>query len=40
MIGRWSGAVEAFTDNITIQTIFRFIAPYLAFGIFLSLTLL
>jgi FHS family L-fucose permease-like MFS transporter len=35
MIGRWTGAVEAFTDNITKQKIFRFIAPYLAFGVFL-----
>lgn len=36
MIGRWTGAVEAFTDNISIQKILRFIAPYLAFGIFLG----
>ncbi|MES2826571.1 MAG: MFS transporter [Bacteroidota bacterium] len=36
MIGRWTGAVEAFTDNITIQKVLRFIAPYLAFGIFLA----
>lgn len=35
MIGRWTGAVEAFTDNITTQKILRFIAPYLAFGVFL-----
>ncbi|MBU1371913.1 MAG: MFS transporter [Bacteroidetes bacterium] len=35
MIGRWTGAVEAFTDNMTKQKIFRFIAPYLAFGVFL-----
>jgi FHS family L-fucose permease-like MFS transporter len=35
MIGRWTGAVEAFTDNIKLQKILRFIAPYLAFGIFL-----
>ena len=35
MIGRWTGAVEAFTDNITKQKLFRFLAPYLAFGVFL-----
>ena len=36
MIGRWSGAVEAFTDDKTKQTIFKFIAPYLAFAVFLG----
>ncbi|WP_316796746.1 MFS transporter [Pedobacter agri] len=36
MIGRWTGAVEAFTDNIQTQKILRFVAPYLAFGIFLA----
>ena len=35
MIGRWTGAVEAFTDNITKQKVLRFFAPYLAFGVFL-----
>lgn len=35
MIGRWTGAVEAFTDNMNFQKILRFIAPYLAFGVFL-----
>jgi FHS family L-fucose permease-like MFS transporter len=35
MIGRWTGAVEAFTDNMNRQKILRFIAPYLAFGVFL-----
>jgi len=35
MIGRWTGAVEAFTDNMNLQKILRFIAPYLAFGVFL-----
>ena len=35
MIGRWTGAVEAFTDNMSRQKILRFIAPYLAFGVFL-----
>lgn len=36
MIGRWTGAVEAFTDNMSLQKILRFIAPYLAFGVFLA----
>lgn len=36
MIGRWSGAVEAFTDNKSLQTVFKFIAPYLAFAVFLG----
>ena len=36
MIGRWTGAVEAFTDNMSTQKILRFLAPYLAFGIFLA----
>ena len=35
MIGRWTGAVEAFTDNMNRQKILRFIVPYLAFGVFL-----
>ncbi|WP_027384216.1 MFS transporter [Epilithonimonas caeni] len=35
MIGRWTGAVEAFTDNMSLQKILRFVAPYLAFGLFL-----
>lgn len=35
MIGRWTGAVEAFTDDISKQKILRFIAPYLAFAVFL-----
>jgi FHS family L-fucose permease-like MFS transporter len=34
MIGRWTGAVQAFTDSMTWQKILRFIAPYLAFGVF------
>ena len=34
MIGRWTGAVEAFTDKMDLQKILRFIAPYLAFGVF------
>ena len=36
MIGRWTGAIEAFTDKISLQKVLRFIAPYLAFGIFLG----
>ena len=36
MIGRLTGAVEAFTDNVSTQKILRFVAPYLAFGIFLA----
>lgn len=36
MIGRWTGAVEAFTDSMNLQKILRFIAPYLAFGVFLG----
>lgn len=35
MIGRWTGAVEAFTDNVSLRKILRFVAPYLAFGVFL-----
>lgn len=36
MIGRWTGAVEAFTDDMNTQKVLRFIAPYLAFGVFLA----
>lgn len=36
MIGRWGGAVEAFTNTKSMQMIFKFIAPYLAFGVFLG----
>jgi FHS family L-fucose permease-like MFS transporter len=35
MIGRWTGAVEAFTGKTNLRNIFRFIAPYLAFAVFL-----
>ena len=35
MIGRWTGAVEAFTDNLQWRKILKFVAPYLAFGVFL-----
>jgi FHS family L-fucose permease-like MFS transporter len=36
MIGRWGGAVEAFTDNVSTQKILKFVAPYLAFAVFLG----
>ena len=36
MIGRWTGAVEAFTSDMSLQKILRFITPYLAFGVFLA----
>lgn len=36
MIGRWGGAVEAFTNDKTSQTILKIVAPYLAFGVFLG----
>lgn len=35
MIGRWSGAVEAFTTDLSKRKILKFVAPYLAFGVFL-----
>ncbi len=35
MIGRWTGAVEAFTTDISMRKMLRFLAPYLAFGVFL-----
>lgn len=35
MIGRWTGAVGAFTNDMTLQKVFKFLAPYLAFGVFL-----
>lgn len=36
MIGRWTGAVEAFDVNAGMKKILRFLAPYLAFGVFLA----
>ncbi|RAR70697.1 MFS transporter [Flavobacterium aciduliphilum] len=36
MIGRWTGAVEAFTENVSTQKILRFVAPYLTFILFLG----
>lgn len=35
MIGRWTGAVGALNVKDSYKTLFRFIMPYLAFGIFL-----
>ena len=35
MIGRWTGAIEAFSNDMSMQKILRFVAPYLAFGVFL-----
>ena len=35
MIGRWTGAVEAFNFEASMQKIAKFLAPYLAFGVFL-----
>ncbi len=35
MIGRWGGAVEAFTNSKSGQAIGKFLLPYLAFGVFL-----
>ncbi|MGE0567958.1 MAG: MFS transporter [Bacteroidia bacterium] len=35
MIGRWTGAVSAFTPGKSLTSILRFIMPYLAFGLFL-----
>ena len=35
MIGRWTGAVEAFDFSADFKKILRFLAPYLAFGVFL-----
>ncbi len=36
MIGRWTGAVEVFTDNKGIQRILKFVLPYAAFAVFLG----
>ena len=36
MIGRWTGAVEAFNPSQSIQKIMKFLAPYIAFGVFLA----
>ncbi|KGO81601.1 MFS transporter [Flavobacterium beibuense F44-8] len=36
MIGRWTGAVEVFTQNKKMLKVLKFVAPYLAFGVFLG----
>ncbi|MGI9526154.1 MAG: MFS transporter [Weeksellaceae bacterium] len=36
MIGRWSGAVEAFNPAAGLLKFLKFLAPYLAFGVFLA----
>jgi len=36
MIGRWTGAVEAFSMEASAEKILKFLAPYLAFGVFLG----
>lgn len=36
MIGRWSGAIEAFNPKKNLLGFFKFLAPYLAFGVFLG----
>jgi len=36
MIGRWTGAVGAFTSDPKTQMVLRFVLPYAAFGIFLG----
>ena len=40
MIGRWSGAVEAFTSDKGMQKILKIVAPYLAFAVFLAVNAL
>lgn len=36
MIGRWTGAISIFTKNMDIKKFLRFLAPYLAFSVFLG----
>lgn len=36
MIGRWAGAVEVLSNNLTTQKILKLIMPYVAFAIFLA----
>ena len=40
MIGRWSGAVEAFNLSKSKEKVVKLIAPYLAFGVFLLVNLI
>jgi MFS transporter, FHS family, L-fucose permease len=35
MIGRWTGAVQAFSSKMDVIRLLRFVAPYLAFAVFL-----
>lgn len=35
MIGRWTGATEALTNNISTRKVLKFLLPYMAFGVFL-----
>jgi len=36
MIGRWTSAADAFANRMQTRKILRFVMPYLAFGLFLS----
>jgi MFS transporter, FHS family, L-fucose permease len=36
MIGRWTGAIGIFTKNMDVKKFLRFLAPYLAFAVFLG----
>lgn len=38
MIGRWTGAVEAFNLSAKVEKIVKLLAPYLAFGVFLMVS--
>lgn len=38
MIGRWSGSVEAFNPKAGLLKFLKFLAPYLAFAVFLGVT--
>lgn len=38
MIGRWTSSVGAFNVSKSVQSVLRFIMPYLAFGVFLLVT--
>ncbi len=40
MIGRWSGAVEAFNASAATTKLLKLVAPYLAFGVFLFVNFL
>lgn len=40
MIGRWSGAVEAFNLSKSNEKIAKIVAPYLAFGVFLLVNMI